>query len=507
MNPSPGIVVADRYRLERPLGQGGMGAVWLAYHVGLHIPCAVKFIHAQAAAVPEVRARFEREAVAAAQLRSPNVVQILDHGIWEGMPYIAMEMLEGEDLHHRLKRVGRLAPAEVLRIVGQIARALTKAHAVGAVHVANMVALVSLGAVACSSEVHVGPSGSSTTSASTGTSTGSTTTSTPCPDIPCGAMCVTTIDFCNGICESSCPEKCSAVCGPFTILAAGPGNFGPLALDDTSVYWANSSASSATAMDGTVMTVPKAGGMAATVISALGWVRTLAVDSTYVYWTESSFSGPGSLKMALKSGGPPTVLADGVIGLAIDAAYLYYWQSGSLERMPTGGGTPMPLTTNVSTVGIGSLAVDSANLYWTTGSLIPPSVNRVPIGGGNATQVATGNAPSTVVLDATSMYWFDADSNNNTLLRQAQLDGSNPQTVVVDGVPPYLAVDTTGVYWGTINHGPGSGGSIKTLALGEGTATILCTGGLLSSYGGMALDANYVYWTSEPNNLVMRTPK
>jgi serine/threonine-protein kinase len=111
-----------------------MGAVWLARHTALDITCAVKFIHAEAASSPEVRARFEREAKAAAQLKSPNVVQILDHGVWEGLPYIAMELLEGEDLAHRLAHRGKLEPAETVAIVAQVARALGKAHASGLVH-------------------------------------------------------------------------------------------------------------------------------------------------------------------------------------------------------------------------------------------------------------------------------------------------------------------------------------------------------------------------------------
>jgi serine/threonine protein kinase len=130
----PGIVVADRFRLVRPLGQGGMGAVWLEQHTGLDVPCAVKFIHEQAAHSPDVRARFEREAKAAAQLRSPHVVQILDHGVWQGFPYIAMELLEGEDLGERLHRCRVLPPREVLAIAGQVGRALSKAHGAGLVH-------------------------------------------------------------------------------------------------------------------------------------------------------------------------------------------------------------------------------------------------------------------------------------------------------------------------------------------------------------------------------------
>jgi eukaryotic-like serine/threonine-protein kinase len=134
LNLVAGMVVADRFKLERKLGEGGMGAIWLAHHTGLDVPCAVKFIHADAATSAEVRARFEREAKGAAQLRSPNVVQILDHGTWEGTPYIAMEYLEGEDLEARLTRQRKLGVQETLGITMQVARALQRAHAAGLVH-------------------------------------------------------------------------------------------------------------------------------------------------------------------------------------------------------------------------------------------------------------------------------------------------------------------------------------------------------------------------------------
>src|SRR6185312_16654918 len=130
MQPAANVIVAERFRLSRQLGQGGMGSVWLATHLALDIPCAVKFIEGEIAALPEAQARFEREAKAAAQLRSPNVVQILDHGVWDGTPYIAMELLDGEDLHRRLARQRVLPPRDVLRIVTEVGRALSKAHAV-----------------------------------------------------------------------------------------------------------------------------------------------------------------------------------------------------------------------------------------------------------------------------------------------------------------------------------------------------------------------------------------
>jgi serine/threonine-protein kinase len=134
MQLAEGMVVANRFRLGQMLGRGGMGSVWRAMHLGLDVPCAVKFIEGELASLPEAQARFEREAKAAAQLRSPHVVQILDHGVWDGTPYIAMELLEGEDLGKRLARVGRLSPPDTHNIISQVCRALAKAHATGIVH-------------------------------------------------------------------------------------------------------------------------------------------------------------------------------------------------------------------------------------------------------------------------------------------------------------------------------------------------------------------------------------
>ncbi|MEJ7727919.1 MAG: serine/threonine-protein kinase [Polyangiaceae bacterium] len=134
MRLAEGTVIADRFRLVRALGRGGMGEVWLAHHIGLDTSCAVKFIHAHVAAAKDTRARFEREARVVAQLKSPHVVQVIDYGECEGMPYIAMEYLEGEDLGRRLHRLGRLAPMDTWLLLSQMARALGKAHAAGLVH-------------------------------------------------------------------------------------------------------------------------------------------------------------------------------------------------------------------------------------------------------------------------------------------------------------------------------------------------------------------------------------
>jgi serine/threonine-protein kinase len=134
MRLAENVIVADRFRLNRLLGKGGMGSVWHATHLGLDVPCAVKFIDATGTDLYLAQARFTREARAAAQLRSPHVVQILDHGVWDGTPYIAMELLEGEDLARRFARVGRLGAEEVHAILSQVCRALSKAHSVGIIH-------------------------------------------------------------------------------------------------------------------------------------------------------------------------------------------------------------------------------------------------------------------------------------------------------------------------------------------------------------------------------------
>ncbi|WP_437279030.1 protein kinase [Sorangium sp. So ce375] len=129
-----GQVLVGRYRLLRPLSSGSMGTVWRADDLTLGSPVAIKMLGPLYAKDETVRARFYQEAQAAAALRSPNVVQILDHGVDNDVPFIAMELLEGEDLAHRLERVGALEPADTARIFADVARAVRKAHDAGIVH-------------------------------------------------------------------------------------------------------------------------------------------------------------------------------------------------------------------------------------------------------------------------------------------------------------------------------------------------------------------------------------
>ena len=111
-----------------------MGAVWRARHQSLGSEVAIKQIEPRFLDTPQAEARFLREGRTVAALKTPHVVQVFDHGIDGGVPYIVMELLHGESLAERLDRVGSLTPAETVRVILHVARALTRAHEAGVVH-------------------------------------------------------------------------------------------------------------------------------------------------------------------------------------------------------------------------------------------------------------------------------------------------------------------------------------------------------------------------------------
>jgi serine/threonine protein kinase len=129
-----GTVVGEKYVVDRLIGKGGMGSVWLCQHSTLDAPFAVKILRPELAHDESARARFEREAKAAAALRTRHVVKVHDHGFDGEHAYIVMEVLEGEDLRDRMLRQGRLSARATNKIVVQAARALHYAHAASIVH-------------------------------------------------------------------------------------------------------------------------------------------------------------------------------------------------------------------------------------------------------------------------------------------------------------------------------------------------------------------------------------
>jgi serine/threonine-protein kinase len=128
-------ILDNNYRIIEGLAAGGMGEVYRAVHLRLPRTLAIKTMNLEFAARPEWVARFCREAKILAQLRHPNIVQVLDFNIApNGVPYLAMELLEGQDLRAAIDAGRRFDAAETAAIVRQVASALDAAHAAGVVH-------------------------------------------------------------------------------------------------------------------------------------------------------------------------------------------------------------------------------------------------------------------------------------------------------------------------------------------------------------------------------------
>ena len=127
-------VLAGRYTLERIVGEGGMARVWRARDSRLDRPVAVKIMSERITNDPEFRARFMQEARAAASFSHANIVDVLDYGEEDGVPYIVMELVEGDDLRALLERERKLPADEVARIGAGIARGLAAAHRRGLIH-------------------------------------------------------------------------------------------------------------------------------------------------------------------------------------------------------------------------------------------------------------------------------------------------------------------------------------------------------------------------------------
>ena len=130
-----GMVIADKYRVLRELGRGGMGAVYEAVHTGIGKHVALKFLEGDLERDGQAKARFLREAQTASLVESPHIVHIFDSGCTsDGTPFLVLELLRGEDLRACLRREGRLSVEEAVAIAEQTLHALVRTHAAGIVH-------------------------------------------------------------------------------------------------------------------------------------------------------------------------------------------------------------------------------------------------------------------------------------------------------------------------------------------------------------------------------------
>ncbi len=135
VDPNLGLVLQERYRIVRKLGEGGMGRVYEAEHILIKRRVAIKCLHAQYATDPEVVARFHREALAATSIGNEHIVEVTDMGRFpDGAVYMVLEFLEGRDLADEIDQHGPLAVGRAVRITRQICDALTAAHGKGIIH-------------------------------------------------------------------------------------------------------------------------------------------------------------------------------------------------------------------------------------------------------------------------------------------------------------------------------------------------------------------------------------
>ncbi|MFL5799303.1 MAG: protein kinase domain-containing protein [Actinomycetota bacterium] len=122
------------HRIERLLGRGGMGVVYLATHLRLGRNVAIKLLNPELASDDVFRRRFLRESQAAAGLEHPNIVPVYDAGEMQGRAYISMRFVDGMDLSALLKSEGHLSPEQTISIIAQVASALDAAHEHGLIH-------------------------------------------------------------------------------------------------------------------------------------------------------------------------------------------------------------------------------------------------------------------------------------------------------------------------------------------------------------------------------------
>src|SRR5688500_5365602 len=135
VDPLIGRVLEGRYRIEKQIGEGGMGIVYLARHTVLGKKLAVKVLRGHMAKVEDIGERFIKEARSASEIGHPNIIDITDFGtLPDGTLYFVMELLEGESLTDMIGRGGSIPMQDALKVIVQVASALGAAHARGIVH-------------------------------------------------------------------------------------------------------------------------------------------------------------------------------------------------------------------------------------------------------------------------------------------------------------------------------------------------------------------------------------
>ena len=356
-----------------------------------------------------------------------------------------------------------------------------------AVSLATLVA--ACGGVDTTSPTTSGTGGAGTGSAGGTASgmTGSSTGSGPdcmAPEQACGGSCIDTSgDTANcGSCGHSCQGGACVVsrCQPVTIATDQYGA-GRIAANSAGVYWGMEPTK--TPSNTSVVMYPSAGGpLIPLALGLTNAVVALTEDSKSIYWAE----GQHVTTVPVGGGAVTTLVAamKPVTGIAVDATSLYWAElSVGLNKMPIGGGAPVPLVSVIND-NLFYLAVNSSSVFWVETSAMV--IKKISLAGGAVTTLASSAHTQELAVDENNVYWVDSMDKQ---IRSVPVDGG---PVALLGTTPYLpmglAQDAANLYISSFD----ANGAILKVAKTGGNPQVIASGhGFVQS---LAVDASSVYW-------------